>query len=172
MVKLYSQLLCGFLVERQKSPKYRKRGNQCEVSCLRFPTGISMKISQIASASTSSTVAASHWSHNASCDIARPTQHSPEAVTVSHKNRTKENKQIKSREIQKERKKKPEIWIFQETRSSLPCTIPSHPHRPIRRHKGKKTGLGSSFAIASATMSTVATYRRSTSLFRTTSAPR
>ena len=53
-----------------------KKGNQCEVSCRRFPTGVSMKISQIASASTSSTVAASHWSHNASCDIARPTQHS------------------------------------------------------------------------------------------------
>ena len=51
-----------------------KRGNPCEVSCPGFPTGISMKISQIASASTSSTVAASHWSHNASCDIARPTQ--------------------------------------------------------------------------------------------------
>ena len=53
---------------------HRTEKGETSVKCLRFPTDISMKISQIASASTSSTVAASHWSHNASCDIARPTQ--------------------------------------------------------------------------------------------------
>ena len=37
----------------------------CQASYLRFPIGISMKIGQIASTPTSSTVAASHWSHNA-----------------------------------------------------------------------------------------------------------
>ena len=88
-----------------KITKMQKRGNRVKCLVLGFPTGISMKISQIASTSTSSTVAASHWSRNVSCDIARPTQHSPEVVTVPHKNRTQENKQIKNREIQKERKK-------------------------------------------------------------------
>ena len=59
-----------------KVTKMQKRGNRVKCLVLGFPTGISMKISQIASASTSSTVAASHWSRNASCDIARPTQQS------------------------------------------------------------------------------------------------